>query len=145
MSGAVYLDGRPAVKMRRHIYFLPEIIEVPGKAKAREYVEAVASFYGGGDAAEALEIVEMPGELRLEAMSQGMKRLVQLAAAFAVLPKVRLVVLDDPYVSVAPDVAQAIHRELLRRAKGQVLVITARAPLEATHQIDFTTLKPKKS
>jgi len=50
--------------------------------------------------------------------------------------------LDDPYVSVAPDKAAEIHRELSRRLKGAVLILTARIPLEASLQIDFLKLKP---
>jgi len=71
-----------------------------------------------------------------------MRRLVQLAAAVAALPKVELAVLDDPYVSVAPDKAAEVHRELLRRAKNTVLILTARIPLGVLMQIDFLKLKP---
>jgi ABC-2 type transport system ATP-binding protein len=60
----------------------------------------------------------------------------------AVLPKVGLAVLDDPYVSVAPEKAAEVHRELLRRAKNAALILTARIPLEASLQIDFLKLKP---
>jgi len=41
-------------------------------------------------------VVGVPGRLPLGKMSQGMRRLVQLAAAMAVMPKVGLAVLDDP-------------------------------------------------
>jgi ABC-type multidrug transport system ATPase subunit len=96
-------------------------------------MEALASFYGVADSArDLLDVVGVPGRLPLGKMSQGMRRLVQLAAAMAVLPKVGLAVLDDLYVSVAPDKAAEVHRELLRRAKNTVLILTARIPLEAS-------------
>jgi ABC-2 type transport system ATP-binding protein len=50
--------------------------------------------------------------------------------------------LDDPYVSVAPDKAAEVHRELLRRVKNAVLILMARIPLETSMQIDFLKLKP---
>ncbi len=65
---------------------------------------ALASFYGAADSArDLLDVVGVPGRLPLGKMSQCMRRLAQLAAAMAVLPNVGLAVLDDPYVSVAPD------------------------------------------
>ncbi|AET32333.1 AAA family ATPase [Pyrobaculum ferrireducens] len=111
--------------------------------KAFEYVEALASFYGAEDSAEeTLELAGVSGRLPLGKMSQGMKRLVQLAAALAVAPKVKLLVLDDPYVSVSPERSAELHDELLRRSRDGVLVLTARVPLKATLQVDFLSLKP---
>ncbi|KUO85053.1 MAG: hypothetical protein AT711_01675 [Thermoproteus sp. CIS_19] len=143
LGGSVLLDGVPTHKARGRIFYLPETIEVPERVKAADYVEALASFYGAADSArDLLDVVGVPGRLPLGKMSQGMRRLAQLAAAMAVLPRVGLAVLDDPYVSVAPDKAAEIHRELSRRLKGAVLILTARIPLEASLQIDFIKLKP---
>ncbi|AFA39898.1 ABC-type multidrug transport system, ATPase component [Pyrobaculum oguniense TE7] len=143
ISGSVFVDGIPNVKARDKIFFLPETVDVPERVKAVEYVEALASFYGAGDSAEdVLEIVGVPGELLLGKMSQGMKRLVQLAAALAVIPKVKLAILDDPYVSVAPEKAAEIHSEVLKRIGGSVLVVTARVPLKAHLQFDFLNFRP---
>jgi ABC-2 type transport system ATP-binding protein len=143
LGGSVLLDGVPTHKARGRIFYLSETIEVPERVKAVDYVEALASFYGAADSArDLLDVVGVPGRLPLGKMSQGMRRLVQLAAAMAALPKVGLAVLDDPYVSVAPEKAAEVHRELLRRAKNAVLILTARIPLEASMQIDFLKLKP---
>ncbi len=143
LGGSVLLDGVPTHKARGRIFYLSEAIEVPERVKAVDYVEALASFYGAADSArDLLDVVGVPSRLPLGKMSQGMRRLVQLAAAMAVLPKVGLAVLDDPYVSVAPDKAAEVHRELLRRVKNTVLILTARIPLEASMQIDFLKLKP---
>jgi ABC-2 type transport system ATP-binding protein len=143
LGGSVLLDGVPTHKARGRIFYLSEAIDMPERVKAVDYVEALASFYGAADSArDLLDVVGVPGRLPLGKMSQGMRRLVQLAAAMAVLPKVGLAVLDDPYVSVAPDKAAEVHRELLRRAKNTVLILTARIPLETSLQIDFLKLKP---
>ncbi len=143
LGGSVLLDGVPAHKARGRIFYLSEAIEVPERVKAVDYVEALASFYGAADSArDLLDVVGVPGRLPLDEMSQVMRRLVQLAAAMAFLPKVGLAVLDDPCVSVAPDKAAEVHRELLRRAKNTVLILTARIPLEVSMQIDFLELKP---
>ena len=143
LGGSVLLDGVPTHKARSRIFYLSEAIEVPERVKAADYVEASASFYGAAESAQdLLAVVGGPGRLPLGKMSQGMRRLVQLAAAMAVLPKVGLAVLDDPYVSVAPEKAAEVHRELLRRAKNAALILTARIPLEASMQIDILKLKP---
>ena len=143
LGGSVLLDGVPTHKARSRIFYLSETVEVPERVKAVDYVEALASFYGAADSArDLLDVVGVPGRLPLGKMSQGMRRLAQLAAAMAVLPKVGLAVLDDPYVSVAPEKAAEVHRELLRRAKDAALILTARIPLEASMQVDFLKLKP---
>ncbi|AFA39124.1 hypothetical protein Pogu_1097 [Pyrobaculum oguniense TE7] len=41
-----------------------------------------------------------------------MRRLVQLAAARAIAPRVKLLVLDDPYVSAPPDKSAELYGEL---------------------------------
>ncbi len=143
LSGSVLLDGVPVPRARDYIFFLPEVVDLPDRVKAFEYVEALASFYGAEDSAEeALELAGVSGRLPLGKMSQGMKRLAQLAAALAVAPKVKLLVLDDPYVSVSPEKSAELHNELLRRSRDGVLVLTARVPLKATLQVDFLSLKP---
>lgn len=143
LSGSLFLNGVPIPKARGDIFFLPEAVEVPDKVKALEYVEALASFYGAEDSVkDALELAGVPGNLPLGKMSQGMRRLAQLAVVFAVMPKVKLLVLDDPYVSVSPEKSAELHGELLNRSKNNVLVITARIPLRGSLQIDFMSLKP---
>ncbi|MEL9990603.1 MAG: ATP-binding cassette domain-containing protein [Thermoproteus sp.] len=52
LGGSVELDGAPIRKMRRSIFYRPEMVEVSPKIKAFEYVEALASFYGASDSAE---------------------------------------------------------------------------------------------
>lgn len=75
-------------------------------------------------------------------MSQGMRRRVQLASALAVAPKVKLAVLDDPYVSVDLEGAAALHEAVLSAFGNAVLVLTSRSPLKGVRNIDFLTLKP---
>ncbi len=143
LGGEVLLDGVPTVKARDKIFFLPETIDVPDRIKAAEYAEALASFYGAEDSVkDFLDAVGVPGGVPLGKMSQGMRRLVQLAATLAVAPRVKLLVLDDPYVSVSPDKSAELHGELLRRLGGASLVLTARVPLKAHVQVDFLSLKP---
>ncbi|MEZ0248842.1 MAG: ATP-binding cassette domain-containing protein [Thermoproteus sp.] len=143
LGGSIELYGNPIKKMRRHIFYLPETVEVPPKVKALEYVEAVASFYGISDLAEeVLRAVGVPPQLELEKMSQGMKRRVQLASALAVAPKVKLAVLDDPYVSIDPEGAAELHEAVISAFGNAVLALTSRSPLKGVRNIDFFTLKP---
>ena len=143
LRGDVLLDGVPTAKARDKIFYLPETIDVPERIKAAEYAEALASFYGAHNSVkDFLDVVGVPGGIPLGKMSQGMRRLVQLATVFAIAPRVKLLVLDDPYISVSPDKSAELHGELLRRLGGASLVLTARVPLKAHVQVDFLSLRP---
>lgn len=140
LSGSVYLDGAPAAKMRRYIFYLPETVDLPERAEASLYVDVVAGFYEKAmDAREALRAVGVDPSAKIGKLSAGLKRRVQLAAALAISQSVKLMCLDDPFALLDPQSARDILNMFLGRSN--VLLIASRRPLEGVKNIDFLSLK----
>ncbi|ABL78725.1 ATP-binding cassette domain-containing protein [Thermofilum pendens] len=143
LEGYVLLNGEAAEKRRQRIFYLTELIDVPLRVTAKQYVDAVSGFYPDSiDSLEALRLAGVPPNVKLGKLSMGMRRRAQLAAALAVAPYVELMCLDDPFVGVDAQSSSRILEHFKR--DNYVLVVASRTPVEGLENIDFSTLKPEE-
>jgi len=140
LQGEVRLNGDPASKRRSRIFYLPELIDVPLRVTALQYVDAVTGFYPKSlDSREALKQVGVPPNVKLGKLSMGMRRRAQLAAALALAPYLELLCLDDPFVGVDPWSSARILE--LFKGNDCVLVVASRTPIEGLRNVDFRELR----
>ncbi len=138
-AGRVLVCGRdprhePAVK--RRLGLVPQEIALYGDLTARENLEVLGRLAGLAaaearrEAARALEWIGLVDRAasRVETLSGGMKRRVNLAAGVLHAPDVLL--LDEPTVGVDPHARERIHALLADlRARGMTILLT-------THDLD---------
>jgi ABC-2 type transport system ATP-binding protein len=124
LRGSVLLMGEDAVKHREEIFYVPESITLPERLKVRDYLHVVSLLYNGGEVDEALKIVSLPGDVRVNTLSQGLRRRLQLASVF--VARARVYIIDDPTVGLddyaAEHLVPSILGEVARR--GTLIVST---------------------
>uniref|UniRef100_A0A7C3SPU3 ABC transporter ATP-binding protein n=1 Tax=Thermofilum pendens TaxID=2269 RepID=A0A7C3SPU3_THEPE len=124
LRGVVLLKGERAEKRREEIFFVPENITLPERLKVKDYLHVVSLLYNGGSIDEALKIVGLPGDVRINTLSQGLRRRLQLASVL--VAQARVYIVDDPTVGLddyaAEHLVPSILGEVARR--GALIVST---------------------
>ena len=137
-QGTVAVGGgdpwrEPAV--RRVIGIVPQDLALYPALSARENLDVFVRLAGAGadadfavDAALALTGMADRARDRVRALSGGMQRRINIAAA--ILHRPRLLLLDEPTVGVDVDARRAIHEVILKlRGEGITVLLT-------THDLD---------
>ena len=124
-------DPRRSPEVRRSIGLVPQAIALYAELSVRENLEILGRLAGVGRgrlseavtrALEWTELAERADE-RIEALSGGMQRRINLAAS--TLHEPRLLLLDEPTVGIDPGARETIH-DLLRalRQRGMGILLT---------------------
>jgi len=138
LRGDVLLCGKSIYKdtrVRRSIFYVPEIIELPPFVNPIEYVHLVAEFYRTRPSADyvsaGLELFELEPFVRtpIEKMSQGQKRRVQLLAAYVL--RRALTLLDDPLIGIDGSGEQYIRCLVEALTTDGVVLMTARRTIDS--------------
>jgi ABC-2 type transport system ATP-binding protein len=138
-GGTVSIDGRDPARdplARRLLGLVPQDIALYGDLTARENLEIFARLMGvaAGEAGAAVTEILRKVELneraddRVDTLSGGMKRRLNIAAG--VIHRPRVLLLDEPTVGVDPGARESIH-ELLTELRGEGLAV-----LLTTHDLD---------
>jgi len=124
LRGSVLLMGEDAVKHREEIFYVPESITLPERLKVRDYLNVVSLLYNGGEIDEALKIVALPGDVRVNTLSQGLRRRLQLASVF--VARARVYIIDDPTVGLDDYAAEHLVPSILGEVaeRGALIVST---------------------
>jgi ABC-2 type transport system ATP-binding protein len=125
-QGQVRVEGKPAElpEVRRHVGFVPDVGGVPLHLSGREALEWWGKMNDLGRDEQSQRIrdvlkqvnLDEPADRRVSEYSRGMKK--RLALAQAILPRPRLLLLDEPFAGLDP---MAIDRQigLLTRLRGE--------------------------
>ncbi|MFN3804727.1 MAG: ATP-binding cassette domain-containing protein, partial [Pyrobaculum sp.] len=128
LRGEIKYGGRDIREARRHIFFVPESIEVPLELKAVDYVKVVTSLYERPDPREVeavLDLIEVPPRERLKNLSHGQRRRIQLAPALLV--KTPIMLLDDPLIGLDYYATENIFPQIVKELlKTSTVIITLR-------------------
>lgn len=149
LRGTVTFHGRNPYRdkaIRKSIFYLPEIIQVPDFLMPVEYVSLIADFYEEEPDDKRLEeVMALFGvaEYRnkpLGQCSQGQQRRSQLLAAY-VLQK-PLTLCDDPLIGIDQEREQILRQFVQGFASVGLVLLTGR---EAIHGIPCYSLAQAKS
>ncbi len=133
-SGTVYIDGKPVCRgadRRKALGLVPQDIALYPHLTAKENLQVIANLLGvkgkdrAGIVSDALEAVGLQDQenKRVSAMSGGMKRRINVAAAIMHDPAV--IIFDEPTAGVdipARDVVHRLARELSDRGMAVLLI-----------------------
>lgn len=125
-SGRITLDGRPLIRERLKVGYMPEERGLYPKKKILEQLVYLGCLNGmksreaAASARALLNRLEMSGveEVKLETLSKGNQQKIQLAATLIADPE--LVVLDEPFSGLDPvnaGLLKAVVQELMGRGK----------------------------
>lgn len=132
-GGEVLIQGRPLLagdkEVRRDIGLVPQDLALYGELSARENLEFFGGIYGlhgpglHRRADELLQALDLAGRAdeRVEGLSWGVKRRLNLAAAL--LHEPRLLLLDEPTTGVDPQSRHCIFTEVRRLNQAGVTVV----------------------
>ncbi|MCC6005615.1 MAG: ABC transporter ATP-binding protein [Thermofilum sp.] len=124
LSGSVLIEGEAAEKHRREIFYIPEVIDLPKRVKVKDYLKIVSLLYDGGGVEDTLAELSLPGEARVDSLSQGLMRRLQLASSL--VTRAQVYILDDPIVGLDDYAAEVLVPLILERLaeRGAVIVST---------------------
>ncbi len=145
-SGAIRIAGKRRRKSswsdyQRRIGLMPERVNWSGSATPKQVLERLVAMRGEGNVADMLALVGLSGraDSQLDAMSQGMRQRLSLAAALLGNPDVLL--LDEPMNGLDP-VAQAAFRGMLRSLadRGVAIIVSSHNLNEMERLVDSVAI-----
>ncbi len=117
-SGEIYIDGRSvkteSIACKRDMAYIPDNPDMYSFLTGRQYLNFIADIYGmsandrAAQIAKYAELFEISNalELKINALSHGMKQKVAIISAFMHRPK--LLMMDEPFVGLDPIAAHRL-------------------------------------
>lgn len=128
LRGEIRYGGRDIKEARRHIFYVPENIDVPLELKAVDYVKVVTSLFKKPDPKEVEEVfdfIEVSPRERLKNLSHGQRRRIQLAPALLI--KAPITLFDDPLIGLDYYAVEKTFPQIVEKLlKTSTIIITLR-------------------